>query len=188
MDKKRIREKIDEGYKDSGLGAWFGKGGKGGVDKGGWDRYNTKGERIGKCGDSKPGEGKPKCLSAEKAAKLRRQGGKAAIAAAVRAKKKKDPQQDRPGTGNKPINVSNKIEDSYMNIKELEIGSTIIVEEKLCFVEHISRVSDSTYKVEYIDETAKRSKEFFMKQDKIEVFDQEILEEKNTKKKLNKAI
>ena len=25
---------------------------------GGWD-YNTKGERIGKCGDSKKGEGKP---------------------------------------------------------------------------------------------------------------------------------
>ena len=26
---------------------------KGGAGGGGWDRYNTKGERIGKCGDSK---------------------------------------------------------------------------------------------------------------------------------------
>ena len=53
-----------------GLGKWFGKGGKGGKTKGGWDRYNTKGEKIGKCGDKKKGEGKPKCLSAEKAAKM----------------------------------------------------------------------------------------------------------------------
>lgn len=99
-----------EVYKDSGLGKWFGKGGKGGTSKGGWDRYNTKGEKIGKCGDAKPGEGKPKCLSATKAAKLRAQGGKKAIANAVRRKKAKDPQQDRPGTGNKPINVSNRID------------------------------------------------------------------------------
>ena len=48
-------------YED--LRAWFGKGKKGGAGGGGWDRYNTKGERIGKCGDSGKGEGKPKCLS-----------------------------------------------------------------------------------------------------------------------------
>ena len=29
------------------LRAWFGKGKKGGAGGGGWDRYNTKGERIG---------------------------------------------------------------------------------------------------------------------------------------------
>ena len=52
------------------LRAWFGKGKKGGAGGGGWDRYNTKGERIGKCGDSKPGEGKPKCLSKSRAASL----------------------------------------------------------------------------------------------------------------------
>ena len=45
------------------LRKWFGKGKKGGAGGGGWDRYNTKGERIGKCGDSKKGEGKPKCLT-----------------------------------------------------------------------------------------------------------------------------
>ena len=103
----RLNEKV---YADSGLGKWFGKGGKGGVGKGGWDRYNTKGERIGKCGDGKESEGKPKCLSATKARKLRAQGGKKAIANAVRRKKAKDPQVDRPGTGNKPINVSNRID------------------------------------------------------------------------------
>ena len=101
-----LREKV---YADSGLGKWFGSGGKGGAGGGGWDRYNTKGERIGKCGDGKPGEGKPKCLSKAKAQKLRSQGGKKAIANAVRRKKAKDPQVDRPGTGNKPINVSNRI-------------------------------------------------------------------------------
>jgi len=104
------QQQQNEVYKDSGLGKWFGKGGKGGVGKGGWDRYNTKGERIGKCGDAKPGEGKPKCLSKAKADKLRRQGGKKAIANAVKRKKAKDPQTDRPGTGNKPINVSNRID------------------------------------------------------------------------------
>ena len=51
---------VDDRALDEDLRAWFGKGKKGGAGGGGWDRYNTKGERIGKCGDSKPGEGKPK--------------------------------------------------------------------------------------------------------------------------------
>jgi hypothetical protein len=54
-------------YED--LRKWFGTGGEGGVGGGGWDRYNTKGERIGKCA-REPGEGKPKCLSKEKASKM----------------------------------------------------------------------------------------------------------------------
>ena len=84
---------------------WFGKGKTGGAGGGGWDRYNTKGERIGKCGDSKPGEGKPKCLSKSAAAKLRnadrdgdgKRDGKAGIARAVRRKKANDPNPDRRG-------------------------------------------------------------------------------------------
>ena len=185
MDKERPRTKpLIEVYKDSGLGKWFHNQSAGGEP--GWDRYNTKGEKAGKCGDSKPGEGKPKCLSKQKAAKLRSKGGNKAIANAVKNKRKKDPKQDRPGTGNKPINVSNRIEDSYMNIKELEVGSTIIVENKLCFVEKISRVADSTYKVDYINETARRGKEFYTLSDKIEVKENDLVEEKETKKKLNK--
>ena len=86
------------------LRAWFGKGKKGGAGGGGWDRYNSKGERIGKCGDSKPGEGKPKCLSKSRAASLRAKGGKKAIAAAVRKKRRNDPKKNRRG---KAKNVSN---------------------------------------------------------------------------------
>jgi len=96
--KKRIA------YED--LRKWFGTGGEGGVGGGGWDRYNTKGERIGKCA-REPGEGKPKCLSKEKAAKM----SKDEIAAAVRRKRKADPVADRPGKGGKPIMSSNKIKE-----------------------------------------------------------------------------
>lgn len=95
------------------LRAWFGKGKKGGVGGGGWDRYNTKGERIGKCAAPERGarEGKPKCLSKEKAAQLRAKGGKQAIANAVKRKKAQDPVTDRPGTGNVPKFVSNRIKE-----------------------------------------------------------------------------
>lgn len=87
------------------LRAWFGKGKKGGAGGGGWDRYNTKGERIGKCGDRKKGEGKPKCLSKARAASLRAKGGKKAIAQAVNRKRRKDSNANRKG---KAKNVSNK--------------------------------------------------------------------------------
>ena len=91
-------------YED--LRKWFGKGGEGGVGGGGWDRYNSEGERIGKCA-REPGEPKPKCLSKEKAAKM----SKDQIAAAVKRKREKDPVADRPGKGGKPKMVSNKIEE-----------------------------------------------------------------------------
>lgn len=93
-----------ESVLDEDLRAWFGKGKKGGAGGGGWDRYNTKGERIGKCGDSKPGEGKPKCLSKARAASLRSSGGKKAIANAVKRKRKNDPNKNRRG---KAKNVNN---------------------------------------------------------------------------------
>ena len=91
------------------LKAWFGKGKKGGAGGGGWDRYNSKGERIGKCGDSKKGEGKPKCLSKARAASLRSSGGKKAIAKAVNKKRREDPNKNRRG---KAKNVSNKTRKS----------------------------------------------------------------------------
>ena len=78
---------------------------KGGAGGGGWDRYNTKGERIGKCGDAGEGEGKPKCLSKSKAASLRAKGGKKAIAQAVNRKRRQDPKKDRKGSAK---NVTNK--------------------------------------------------------------------------------
>jgi hypothetical protein len=85
-------EDLDEDLRD-----WFGKGKGGGAGGGGWDRYNTKGERIGKCGDRKAGEGKPKCLSKSRAASLRSSGGKSAIASAVRRKRAKDKDPERSG-------------------------------------------------------------------------------------------
>ena len=91
---------------DENLRAWFGKGKKGGAGGGGWDRYNTKGERIGKCGDAKKGEGKPKCLSKSKAASLRAKGGKSAIGKAVSKKRRNDPNKNRKG---KAKNVSNTV-------------------------------------------------------------------------------
>ena len=95
------------------LRKWFGKGEKGGVGGGGWDRYNTKGERIGKCA-REPGEPKPKCLSKEKAAKM----SKDQIAAAVKRKRREDPVADRPGKGGTPKMVSNKIKENYSNEEE----------------------------------------------------------------------
>ena len=91
-------------YED--LRKWFGSGKEGGVGGGGWDRYNTEGERVGKCA-REPGEPKPKCLSKEKAAKM----SKDEIAAAVKRKREKDPVADRSGKGGKPKMVSNKIEE-----------------------------------------------------------------------------
>ena len=86
---------------DENLRQWFGKGGKGSASGGGWDRYNTKGEKIGKCGDRKKGEGKPKCLSKSAAAKMT----KKEIGAAVRKKRREDGNKDRRG---KAKNVSSK--------------------------------------------------------------------------------
>jgi len=53
---------------------WFGKGKKGGVGGGGWDRYNSSGDRVGKCGDAKEGDPYSACLSKEKARKLGKSG------------------------------------------------------------------------------------------------------------------
>lgn len=77
------------------LRKWFSK-----TDpEGGWKRINSKGEAIGPCA-REPGEPKPKCMSNEKRAKL----SKKERAAAVRAKRKHDPNPERKG---EPINVSN---------------------------------------------------------------------------------
>ena len=64
------------------LRKWFGSG-----KTGGWDRYNTKGEKVGKCGDAKEGEPYVACLSNEKAAKLGKDGRAAFV------KRKRDAQK-----------------------------------------------------------------------------------------------
>ena len=97
LDKKQANffinmhsEEVDESLKD-----WFGKG-----PKGDWVRMDTKGNIKGDCARD-PGEGKPKCLPRSKAHSM----SKKDRASAARRKRAKDPQVDRPGTGNKPINV-----------------------------------------------------------------------------------
>ena len=101
----------EEHMLDEDLRAWFGKGGKGSASGGGWDRYNTKGERIGKCGDRKKGEGKPKCLSKSAASKMT----KKQRAAAVRKKRREDPNPNRRG---KAKNVSSKTRKSKRKSKK----------------------------------------------------------------------
>ncbi len=76
-----IREAITELIDDSrcihcgsitneDLRQWFKKGGSGGTTGGGWDRYGSDGQKLGKCGDGKEGGAYAACLSAEKARKL----------------------------------------------------------------------------------------------------------------------
>ena len=109
MDKKRLRTReLSEVYKDSGLGRWFHDQSSGG--KPGWDRYNTKGKKIGKCGDRKKGEGKPKCLSKSAASKMTPKQR----AAAVRKKRREDGNKNRSG---KAKNVSSKTRKSKRKSK-----------------------------------------------------------------------
>jgi len=91
---KLISEKV---YSDSGLGKWFNRESAGGGP--GWDRYNTKGERVGKCGDADEGEAYAACLSKQKAQKL----GKKKIGSFVRRKRaaQKKSGRGKKGTGSK---------------------------------------------------------------------------------------
>ena len=87
---KMAQEDIDESLKD-----WFGKG-----KKGDWVRVGTDGKIKGDCAREE-GEGKPKCMPRSRAHSM----SKKDRASAARRKRAADPVVDRPGTGNKPINV-----------------------------------------------------------------------------------
>jgi len=114
--------KLNEVYKDSGLGKWFHK--QSATKEPGWDRYNTAGKRVGKCGDAKEGESYSACLSKQKAKKL----GKDGIGSFV--KRKREAQSDagrgKKGTGSKgkkPIFVETgaakkKVNESMKNNNE----------------------------------------------------------------------
>lgn len=103
-----MQEDIDIEFEEmfsEDLRQWFSKS----HPEGDWKRINTKGEVVGPCA-REPGEPKPKCMSREK----RQQLSKKERAAAVRVKRKHDPNPERKG---KPINVSNygkgKLSESY---------------------------------------------------------------------------
>ena len=87
-----------EVYANSGLGRWFGKGGEGSSSGGGWNRYNSSGKNVGKCGDAKKGSSYSACLGKKYVARLRSKGGKKAIANWVKRKKSA---QNKAGRGEK---------------------------------------------------------------------------------------
>ena len=95
MDTEIVKEDLRKWFKD-----------------GGWNRYNTKGEKVGKCArDDKDGDGKadgpkPKCLPASKAASL----GKKKVAAAVKRKRAEDPNPNRTGAAKNVKTESTELE------------------------------------------------------------------------------
>ena len=121
------------------LRKWFGKGGAGGTSTGGWDRYGSDGQKLGKCGDGKEGGAYAACLSAEKARKLGPKG-RASFVRRKRANQKKggDAKKGRQKSkGKKPVYTKTKAENT-MKLREF-IRSTINevrMEEKInLFVE-----------------------------------------------------
>lgn len=97
-----VREIINED-----LRGWFGKGKTGSTTGGGWDRYSTTGEKLGKCGDAEEGESYSACLSKEKANKLGPEG-RAAFVKRKRAAQKKAGDAKKGGEqskGQKPVFV-----------------------------------------------------------------------------------
>jgi hypothetical protein len=116
MISKQIKFITEKVYANSGLGKWFNKESAGGGP--GWDRYNTKGERIGKCGDAKEGEPYSACLSRQKADKL----GKEKVGSFVRRKRSAQKKAGRgkkgsvKGKGKKPVFVETgvtKLKESF---------------------------------------------------------------------------
>lgn len=106
------------------LRAWFGKGKKGGVGGGGWDRYNSSGDRIGKCGDAKEGEAYSACLSKEKADKLGKEG-RAAFVKRKRAAQSKGGDAKKGGEqkkGQSPIKVKTKANEEMTPLESEKIG------------------------------------------------------------------
>jgi len=114
--------KLNEVYKDSGLGKWFHK--QSATKEPGWDRYNSAGKRVGKCGDAEEGESYSACLSKQKAQKL----GKDGIGSFVERKREaqSDAGRGKKGTGSKgkkPIFVETgaakkKVNESMKNLNE----------------------------------------------------------------------
>jgi hypothetical protein len=82
------------------LRKWFGKGKTGTASGGGWDRYGSDGQKLGKCGDGKEGGAYAACLSKEKANKLGPKG-RAAFVRRKRAAQKKAGDSKKGGNRNK---------------------------------------------------------------------------------------
>jgi len=106
---------LHEVYRNSGLGKWF--HGESATKEPGWDRYNSEGKRVGKCGDAKEGSSYSACLSKQKASKLGKEG-RASFVKRKRAAQNKAGRGEKGtgGKGKKPINVdtgASKMEECY---------------------------------------------------------------------------
>ena len=129
MKNKTIQPLLEKVFAKSGLGKWFNRESAGGGP--GWDRYNTKGERVGKCGDAEEGAPYSACLSKQKAKTL----GKEKIGSFVRRKRSAQKKAGRgekgsiKGKGKKPVFVDTGISE----IKEC--FSSFIVENKENFIQ-----------------------------------------------------
>ena len=137
----RAGSKVEDDFKPTGnfiresLKDWFGSGGKGGKGGGGWDRYNSKGEKIGKCGDAEKGDAYPACLSKEKAAKLGKEG-RAKFVRRKRAAQREagDPKKGsgeagETKTSKKPTNVETGTRKKKMESRE-SFGKRMIQEAR----------------------------------------------------------
>ena len=88
------------------LRKWLGTGKTGSTSGGGWDRYGSEGQKLGKCGDGKEGGAYAACLSQEKANKLGPKG-RATFVRKKRADQKKAGDTKKGGNrtkGKKPTN------------------------------------------------------------------------------------
>ena len=96
---------------------WFGKGKTGSSGGGGWDRYGSDGQKLGKCGDGEDGDAYAACLSKEKAAKLGPEG-RAAFVRRKRADQKKAGDAKKGGEqkkGQKPTFSKTGASESKIN-------------------------------------------------------------------------
>ena len=98
-----LHELVNEPQNED-LRKWFGKGKTGSSSGGGWDRYGSDGQKLGKCGGGKEGGAYAACLSKEKAATLGPKG-RAAFVRRKRADQKKAGEAKKGGNrakGKKP--------------------------------------------------------------------------------------
>jgi hypothetical protein len=120
---------LEKVYAKSGLGKWFNKESAGGGP--GWDRYNTKGERVGKCGDADEGDPYSACLSKQKAQKL----GKEKIASFVRRKRAAQKKAGRgkkgsvKGSGKKPVYVKTGVTEVKETFEYFIVESLSVIKE-----------------------------------------------------------
>ena len=89
-----------EGVMSEDLRKWFGKGKSGTTSGGGWDRYGSDGQKLGKCGDGDDGDAYAACLSKEKANKLGPKG-RASFVRRKRAAQKKSGDSKKGGNRTK---------------------------------------------------------------------------------------